>query len=115
MSDNPNFAFRIVAEFESTASGTANDLYIGTTGTYNTGGTIRFDLISVFGNASSGVTRIPLRFQRLDNNVVLTWSNPLFRLYSAPTANGSYTEAIGATSPYTNSMTGTQKYFRLRY
>src|SRR5205814_9951291 len=47
--NNPNFAFRIVAEFESTAIGSANVNYIGTSGgTYSTGGTIRFDMVTVF-------------------------------------------------------------------
>jgi len=49
VNDNPNFAFRIVAEFESTAAGTTNQAYVGNTSAYGTGGTIRFDMVTVSG------------------------------------------------------------------
>jgi len=48
--NNSNFAFRIVAEFENTAAGTLNTTYVGATGTYGTGGTIRFDMMTVSGS-----------------------------------------------------------------
>jgi hypothetical protein len=34
-------------------------------------------------------------------------------LQSAPTVTGTYTNVPGATSPYTNAITGSQKFFRL--
>ena len=46
-------------------------------------------------------------------NIVLSWTGASYSLYSATTANGTYTKVTGATSPYTNSITGTQKYFKL--
>lgn len=46
-------------------------------------------------------------------NAVLSWNDPSYSLYSAPTVNGTYTKITGATSPYTNSITGTQMYFRV--
>ena len=46
-------------------------------------------------------------------NVILSWIGSPYSLYSAPTANGTFTKITGATSPYTNSITGTQKYFKL--
>jgi uncharacterized delta-60 repeat protein len=55
VSNNPNFAFRLVAEFESTAIGTANANYVGVSGTYtgggifSGGGSIRFDRVTVSG------------------------------------------------------------------
>lgn len=49
INDNPNFAFRIVAEFESTAAGTTNPNYVGVTSGYGTAGTIRFDMVTVWG------------------------------------------------------------------
>src|SRR5439155_14789536 len=53
VNDNPNFAFRIVAEFESTAAGTTNQGYAGassgTTNGYATSGTVRFDMMTVSG------------------------------------------------------------------
>ncbi len=51
--DNPNFAFRIVSEFESTAVGTSNPNYVGATSSYGTAGTIRFDMVSVSGDVIS--------------------------------------------------------------
>src|SRR5207244_8592278 len=49
VNDNPNFAFRIVAEFESSAAGTLNSNYVGATSGYGTGGTVRFDMVTVSG------------------------------------------------------------------
>jgi len=49
VNDNAQFAFRIMAEFESTAAGTANAMYVGAGGSYGTGGTIRFDMVTVSG------------------------------------------------------------------
>jgi endonuclease/exonuclease/phosphatase family metal-dependent hydrolase len=49
VNNNPNFAFRIVAEFESSAASTANANYIGAAGTYGTSGTVRFDMVTVIG------------------------------------------------------------------
>lgn len=46
-------------------------------------------------------------------NVVLSWTGSAYSLYSAPAVNGTFTKITGATSPYTNSITGTQKYFKL--
>jgi hypothetical protein len=54
VNNNPNFAFRIVAEWEATAIGTSNTNYVGTVTSYSTGGTIRFDLMSVYGDPFTG-------------------------------------------------------------
>lgn len=51
VNNNPNFAFRIVAEFESTAANTANANYVGAGGTYGTSGTVRFDMVTVIGTS----------------------------------------------------------------
>jgi hypothetical protein len=50
VNNNPNFAFRIVSEFESTAIGTTNANYVGAAGTYGSGGTMRFDRVTVSAN-----------------------------------------------------------------
>jgi len=60
------------------------------------------------------VLPIPLDFQTLNDQLVLSWTNPVFSLQSAPIINGNYTNIPGATSPYTNSITGSQRYFRLK-
>ena len=49
--NNPNFAIRIVSEFESTAIGTTNANYVtASTSVYGTGGTVRFDMVTISGN-----------------------------------------------------------------
>ena len=59
VNNNPNFAFRIVAEWESTAIGTANANYVGSVSSYSTGGTVRFDLMSVYGDPFTGTVLAP--------------------------------------------------------
>ena len=62
-----------------------------------------------------------LNFQRLNNSLVLTWTNAAYSLQSALAPNGPYMP-VGAdsngvslvTSPYTNSMIGPQQFFRLQ-
>jgi len=49
VNDNPSFAFRIVSEFESSAAGTTNQNYVGASSSYGTAGTIRFDMVTIFG------------------------------------------------------------------
>lgn len=53
VNDNPNFAFRIVAEFESTAINDANNNYVAANpgSTYASTGTLRFDMVTVMGTA----------------------------------------------------------------
>jgi endonuclease/exonuclease/phosphatase family metal-dependent hydrolase len=51
VNNNPNFGIRIVAEFESTAANTSNTNYVGAAGTYGTGGTVRFDMVTISGSA----------------------------------------------------------------
>jgi uncharacterized delta-60 repeat protein len=56
-----------------------------------------------------------LYIKKTGNLMVLSWTNaPGFSLQSAPSSSGSYTTLSGATSPYTNSISGSQKYFRLK-
>jgi hypothetical protein len=54
-----------------------------------------------------------LNIQRLGNSVVLSWTNAAFGLQSAPTITGTFTNVPDATSPYTNSISGGQQFFRL--
>jgi len=59
------------------------------------------------------VTPIPLTIRLVGGNAVLSWTNPSFALQAAPLVTGTYTNVSGATSPYTNPISGSQKYFRL--
>jgi hypothetical protein len=58
---------------------------------------------------------IPLNISASGGNVTLSWTNPAFSLWAAPEASGTYTNVPGATSPYTTSAGGAQKFFRLLY
>jgi len=51
VADNPNFAFQIMAEFESTALNDANTNYVPVnSASYMTTGTMRYDLVTVLGS-----------------------------------------------------------------
>jgi endonuclease/exonuclease/phosphatase family metal-dependent hydrolase len=50
VNNNPNFVFRIVAEFESTAIASANTWYVAATATaYAATGTLRYDVVTISG------------------------------------------------------------------
>jgi len=114
VNDNPNFAFRIVSEFESTATGSGSAAYLPTdsTGTYGTGGTIRFDLVSVY-SANDAANPVLLTIQLSGGNAVLTWTNAGYDLLAAPLATGIFTNVPGAASGYSTPATRPQLYFRL--
>lgn len=61
VNNNPNFAFRIVSEYE----GLTNQLYVGTAGNYGAAGTIRFDLVTVYGDPYGAVTVAPTTIGKL--------------------------------------------------
>ncbi len=114
--DNTNFTFRIVTEFASTAIGGAEN-YVPTSGTsYGSTGTLRFDLVNVFGEPNGSVVLpIPLHIQQVANKVVLTWSDSTFALQSAPAAVGVFTNVPGAASPHTNQIGSGPQFFRLKH
>ena len=62
---------------------------------------------------SSSVPSTRLDFQKLNNQLVLSWTNTEFNLQSAPALTGPFTNLPAATSPYTNVTTGAQQFFRL--
>jgi hypothetical protein len=55
-----------------------------------------------------------LNIQLISSAAVLSWTNSTFSLQAAPVVTGSYTNIPGANSPYTNVITGSQKFFRLQ-
>jgi hypothetical protein len=57
---------------------------------------------------------IPIVYQKIGNNLVLQWTDPSFALQTAPAMGGTFTNLSGATSPYTNPITGLPKFFRLK-
>src|ERR1035437_1431181 len=58
---------------------------------------------------------IPLGIQRNANNLILRWPDPTFGLQAAQAVRGTYTNVPGATSPYTNALSTSPKFFRLVY
>jgi uncharacterized repeat protein (TIGR03803 family) len=56
----------------------------------------------------------PLTIQQASGSVVLTWANSVFALQSAATLDGTFTNVPSANSPYTNTLTGSQMFFRLQ-
>jgi hypothetical protein len=55
-----------------------------------------------------------LAIQMMNGRLVLTWSNTAVNLQSAPAITGTFTNIPNATSPYTNSTTDPQRFFRLQ-
>jgi uncharacterized repeat protein (TIGR03803 family) len=64
--------------------------------------------------ATGALAPIPLGVQRVNQAVVLNWSDPGFTLQAAPSAFGAFTNLPGAASPYTNTVAGSQRFFRLQ-
>jgi uncharacterized repeat protein (TIGR03803 family) len=56
---------------------------------------------------------VPLQIEMAGEAVILSWTGSVFALQSAPTLAGVFTTLPGATSPYTNSITGAEQFFRL--
>jgi len=57
---------------------------------------------------------IPLSYQTLNNQLVLTWGNPSFALEAGPTVTGPFAIVASAASPYTNPISPLPKFFRLK-
>lgn len=51
VANNPNFAVRIVAEYQSTATGSGTADYVGTSGTYAPSGNVRYDMVTIYGDS----------------------------------------------------------------
>ena len=64
--------------------------------------------------SSSVPAPVHLDFQLRNNQLVLSWTNAGFNLQSAPAVPGTFTNIPGATSPYTNPLSGGQQFFRLK-
>ena len=62
---------------------------------------------------STSVPPPRLDFQKLNNELVLSWTNAGFNLQTAPAVTGPFTNLPAATSPYTNPTTAPQQFFRL--
>ena len=80
---------------------------------------------TIYGTASAGgitgngtvfeltTTPVPLNIRLIPGSVVLQWEAPWFSLQAAPAAVGTYTNILGAVSPYTNPLVNVRQFFRL--
>jgi hypothetical protein len=83
--------------------------------TGNSGGTNGYtDYATIKYSSSMRPPVVNLDFQRLNNQLLLSWTNASFSLQSALAITGTFTSIAGATSPYTNDIVDSQQYFRLK-
>jgi hypothetical protein len=61
---------------------------------------------------SYDLTPVYLSIAKSGNNIILSWPNGT--LQQSTNVSGSYSNVLGATSPYTNAIIGPQKYFRVK-
>ena len=66
-----------------------------------------------YGTSISQSTTAFLSILQLSDQVVLRWTNAGYGLQAAPGVANTFTNVPGATSPYTNPITGAQEFFRL--
>jgi hypothetical protein len=76
-------------------------------------GNIGYATLKYSSSITPGLSSLYLEFQRLGAELVLSWTNSSFHLQSAPAITATFTNIADATSPYTNSLGGSQGYFRL--
>jgi hypothetical protein len=128
--DNPNFAFRIVSEWGSTATGSGADVYLPTySGTsYSSAGTIRFDMVNVFGDPlvppCPPVQSFRIELEDFDNDPLtlptpkITWAPANYVLVESDDLTkplAQWTVVAGATSPYRPTVQpGSQRFYALR-
>ena len=129
VANNPSFAFRIVAEWESTATSSGNDRYLPTTAAnYSAAGAIRFDMVNVFGDPLGGVvwpdiTEIRVAGNTVEIDFTAGASDPpsAFSVVSASTVNGAYAPAGGSVASLgagkfraTLTASGSQQFYQIK-
>ena len=109
--------FAILKHFPATSSATNDDGAKPWGGLFLDGNTL-YGTTQLGGNAARGVVfklelSPPLNFQTAANKLVLIWTNSNFCLQASPDLSGAFTNLQGATSPFTNSLDESPKFFRL--
>jgi hypothetical protein len=64
-------------------------------------------------NATTVVSRIPLKINYSSGNVIFTWTNNTFNLYAAPNATGTYSKITGAATGFSQPASNNYRFFRL--
>jgi hypothetical protein len=104
--NNSNFAFKIVAEFESSAINTTNTNYVTASGSgYAVSGTVRFDMMTVYGTAMPAIivqplSKVAVAGDNVDFDVTAAGATPLsyqWRLFGT-----NLSGATGTTLALTN-------------
>jgi hypothetical protein len=95
-----HYGFRQTSGYDSTIF--VDDLKVG------------LSFAAVTGAVVARPNPIALSALRTGNNLRLSWTNSVYSLEAAPVASGPFTNVPAATSPYTNSLTGSAKFFRLK-
>ncbi|MDB6122304.1 MAG: non-specific endonuclease [Pedosphaera sp.] len=111
VNNNPNFGFRILAEFESTATGAGTAGYVTTSvSSYGGSGTVRFDMLTVSGSAIPSATPPSITAQPLSQTAI-AGSNVTFSVTASGTAplvyqwkynSGNISGATNSTLSLTN-------------
>jgi hypothetical protein len=96
----------VVVNFSNLAASTGRTLWLHTDG----GAGSQIALTRV--NYAAPPQLVTLDITKAGNNVVLTW--PTGTLQQCGAVDGTYTNAVGATSPFTNAISGAQSYFRVK-
>ncbi len=125
VNNNSNFVFRIVAEFQSTATGSGNAAYIAaySGSTYASSGTSRFDMVTVSGTAiitnSTSATLGSAAFngnQQFQFNVTGQAGANYVVLFSTNLAAGIWLPLLTNTAPFTftdtNPAESAQQFYR---
>jgi endonuclease/exonuclease/phosphatase family metal-dependent hydrolase len=122
VNNNPNFAFRFVAEFENTAANTVNTNYVAANSgnTYATSGTMRYDMVTVSGSSYVAATPAELIPAAFDNNqFAFTLSGSVGASYvvqiSTNLATTNWISLFTNVSPFSftdTDLTMPQKFYR---
>jgi hypothetical protein len=96
--DNPNFAVRIVSEFESTATGSGTDQYVATQdgSSYGPNGTLWLDIVTISGDATTEPAALVIA--KVGNNIEVSWPT---------SATGFTLQATSSLSPINWAPFGT--------
>jgi len=97
--------------FDGLTLSTDNKLY-GTTESGGTGGSGTVFALTL----ASTPAPLPLNIQLIGGKAILSWNDPglSFSLQAAPAVIGLYSNVPVALSPYTNPITGSRSFFRLK-
>jgi hypothetical protein len=94
--------------------GTAHAIAVDNTGNVIVAGQSAGSFITIKYSGQAPIPSPSLSINQFDHTVVLSWTNAAFGLQSAPVATGNFTNLSGAISPFTNPISGAQRYFRLK-